>query len=137
DGVACVQIVACGTSHHAGMIAKNWLESFARVPCNIDIASEYRYREILVPERCLFVSISQSGETADTLAALRRAKTLGYAGCLAVCNVASSSLVRESDIALMTFAGREIGVASTKAFTTQLAVLALLMLALGRRRGID
>ena len=137
DGIASVQIVACGTSHHAGMIAKSWLESFAGIPCSVDIASEYRYREILVPERCLFVSISQSGETADTLAALRRAKTLGYAGCLAVCNVANSSLVRESDIALMTFAGREIGVASTKAFTTQLVVLALLMLALGRRRGID
>jgi glutamine---fructose-6-phosphate transaminase (isomerizing) len=136
DKVDNVQIVACGTSHHAGMISKFWLENIARIPCNVDIASEYRYRNILVPENCLFISISQSGETADTLAALRHAKASGYAGCLCVCNVANSSLVRESDIALMTFAGREIGVASTKAFTTQLAVLALLTLALARRKGL-
>ncbi|MEY4643021.1 MAG: hypothetical protein RLZZ227_3015 [Pseudomonadota bacterium] len=136
DKTQSVQIVACGTSSHAGMVAKFWLESVARIPCNVDIASEYRYRNVLVPDNCLFISISQSGETADTLAALRFAKTAGYVGCLAVCNVASSSLVRESDIAAMTFAGREIGVASTKAFTTQLAVLGLLTLALARRRGM-
>ena len=136
DKTQSVQIVACGTSHHAGLIAKFWLENIARMPCSVDIASEYRYRNILVPENCLFISISQSGETADTLAALRAAKKAGYVGCLAVCNVASSSLVRESDLAVMTFAGREIGVASTKAFTTQLAVLALLALGLARRNGM-
>ena len=136
DKTKQVHIVACGTSSHAGLIAKFWFESIARIPCEVDIASEYRYRTVLVPENCLFISISQSGETADTLAALRFAKTAGYIGCLAVCNVASSSLVRESDIAAMTFAGREIGVASTKAFTTQLAVLAMLSLALARRRGL-
>jgi glucosamine--fructose-6-phosphate aminotransferase (isomerizing) len=136
DKTKSVQIVACGTSSHAGLIAKFWFENIARMPCNVDIASEYRYRNVLVPENCLFISISQSGETADTLAALRFAKTAGYVGCLAVCNVASSSLVRESDIAALTFAGREIGVASTKAFTTQLAVLALLALALARRNGM-
>ncbi len=136
DKTKSVQIVACGTSHHAGLITKFWLENIARMPCSVDIASEYRYRNILVPDNCLFVAISQSGETADTLAALRHAKKSGYVGCLAVCNVASSSLVRESDLAVMTFAGREIGVASTKAFTTQLAVLALLSLALGRRNGL-
>lgn len=132
-----VQIVACGTSHHAGLIAKFWIENIAKMPCNVDIASEYRYRKVLVPEDCLFISISQSGETADTLAALRYARELGYCGYLAVCNVANSSLVRESDTGLMTFAGREIGVASTKAFTTQLAVLALLSVALGKRTGLS
>ncbi len=136
DRTKAVQIVACGTSSHAGMVAKYWIESIARVPCVVEIASEYRYRNVLVPKDCLFVSISQSGETADTLAALRFAKKAGYVGCLTVCNVASSSLVRESDLAMMTFAGREIGVASTKAFTTQLSVLALLVLALARRNGL-
>ncbi len=136
DRTKHVHIVACGTSSHAGLVAKFWFENIARIPCDVDIASEYRYRTVLVPENCLFISISQSGETADTLAALRFAKTAGYIGCLAVCNVASSSLVRESDIAAMTFAGREIGVASTKAFTTQLAVLAMLSLALARRHGL-
>lgn len=136
DKVKSVQIVACGTSNHAGMVAKYWFESIARVPCAVEIASEYRYRNALVPENCLFVSISQSGETADTLAALRYAKKSGYVGCLTVCNVASSSLVRESDLAMLTFAGREIGVASTKAFTTQLSVLALLVLCLARRNGM-
>ncbi|MES2604492.1 MAG: glutamine--fructose-6-phosphate transaminase (isomerizing) [Pseudomonadota bacterium] len=136
DKTKAVQIVACGTSSHAGMVAKYWFESIARVPCVVEIASEYRYRNVLVPKDCLFVSISQSGETADTLAALRFAKKAGYVGCLTVCNVASSSLVRESDLAMLTFAGREIGVASTKAFTTQLSVLALLVLALGRRNGM-
>jgi glucosamine--fructose-6-phosphate aminotransferase (isomerizing) len=136
DKVHTVHIVACGTSSHAGMVAKHWLENIARVPCTVEIASEYRYRKILVPANCLFVTISQSGETADTLAALRYAKKLGYVGHIAVCNVASSSLVRESDVAVMTFAGREIGVASTKAFTTQLAVLSLIALALARRNGM-
>lgn len=136
DKVHTVHIVACGTSSHAGMVAKHWFENIARVPCTVEIASEYRYRKILVPANCLFVTISQSGETADTLAALRYAKKLGYVGHIAVCNVASSSLVRESDVAVMTFAGREIGVASTKAFTTQLAVLSLIALALARRNGM-
>jgi len=136
DKTNAVHIVACGTSAHAGMVAKHWFENIARVPCTVEIASEYRYRSILVPENCLFVTISQSGETADTLAALRYAKKLGYLGCIAICNVANSSLVRESDVAIMTFAGREIGVASTKAFTTQLSVLALVALALARRNGM-
>ena len=136
DRVKSVQIVACGTSHHAGMIARYWFESIARVPCAVEIASEYRYRDVLVPEDCLFVTISQSGETADTLAALRHARKLGYLGHLTVCNVASSSLVRESDLAMLTHAGREIGVASTKAFTTQLVVLALLVLIVARRHGL-
>jgi glucosamine--fructose-6-phosphate aminotransferase (isomerizing) len=136
DKAKSVQIVACGTSYHAGMVAKFWIENVAGVPCSVDIASEYRYRKVLVPQGCLFVSISQSGETADTLAALRYARTLGYAGCLTVCNIANSSLVRESDFALMTFAGREIGVASTKAFTTQLAILAVLAVALAKRNGL-
>jgi glucosamine--fructose-6-phosphate aminotransferase (isomerizing) len=137
DQTKTVQIVACGTSYHAGMIAKYWLENIARMPCSVDIASEYRYRNILVPENCLFISISQSGETADTLAALRAAKESGYVGCLAVCNVPNSSMVRESDLSIMTIAGREIGVASTKAFTTQLAVLCLLCLVLARRNGMS
>ena len=136
DNAKSVQIVACGTSYHAGMIAKTWIEGVAGVSCSVDIASEYRYRKVLVPPNCLFVTISQSGETADTLAALRYGKTLGYGGFVTVCNVANSSLVRESDFAMMTFAGREIGVASTKAFTTQLAVLALLAVALGKRNGM-
>lgn len=136
DKVKAVHIVACGTSSHAGMVARYWFEAIAKIPCTIEIASEYRYRSVLVPKDCLFVSISQSGETADTLAALRFAKKAGYVGCLTVCNVANSSLVRESDLAIMTYAGREIGVASTKAFTTQLSVLALLVLALARRNGL-
>ncbi len=136
DKVKAVHIVACGTSSHAGMVARYGFESIAKVQCTVEIASEYRYRNVLVPKDCLFVSISQSGETADTLAALRFAKKAGYVGCLTICNVSNSSLVRESDLALMTFAGREIGVASTKAFTTQLAVLALLVLALARRNGM-
>jgi glucosamine--fructose-6-phosphate aminotransferase (isomerizing) len=137
DRVKSVQIVACGTSHHAGLVAKFWIEGIAGIPCSVDIASEYRYRRVLVPESCLFVTISQSGETADTMAALRHAKTLGYCGFVTVCNVANSSMVRESDFAAMTFAGREIGVASTKAFTTQLAVLAVLALALAKRNGLS
>jgi len=131
-----VQIVACGTSYHAGMIAKFWFENVARMPCSVDIASEYRYRNILVPDNCLFVTISQSGETADTLAALRYAKESDYVGTLAICNVPNSSMVRESDLSIMTVAGKEIGVASTKAFTTQLSILSILAITLARHRGL-
>lgn len=136
DKVTSVQIVACGTSFHAAMITKYWLENIAKMPCSVDIASDYRYRNIIVQPGSLFVSISQSGETADTMAALRYAKELKYVGTLAICNVATSSLVRESDFCLLTTAGREIGVASTKAFTTQLCVLLLLTLVLARRTGM-
>lgn len=130
-----VQIVACGTSYHAGMIARYWLEELAGIPCQIEVASEFRYRKVVVQPNSLFVSISQSGETADTLAALRNGKELGFLSSLAICNVGTSSLVRESDLTLLTQAGPEIGVASTKAFTTQLVGLLLLTLALGRVRG--
>lgn len=130
-----LQIVACGTSFHAGMVARYWLESLAGIPCQVEVASEFRYRNVVVRPKTLFVSISQSGETADTLAALRNAKDMGYLGSLAICNVATSSLVRESDLTLLTHAGPEIGVASTKAFTTQLVGLLLLTLALGRSKG--
>jgi len=136
DKTRSVQIVACGTSYHAGMIAKFWFENIARMPCSVDIASEYRYRNMLVPKDCLFVSISQSGETADTLAALRYAKESGYVGCMTICNVANSSIERESDFSILTLAGREIGVASTKAFTTQLSILTLLCIVLARRNGL-
>src|SRR5690554_326787 len=136
DQINNVHIVACGTSSHAGQITKYWLENIARMPCQIDIASDYRYRNIIVRPGTLFVTISQSGETADTLAALRYAKTLPYVASLAICNVATSSLVRESDFSLLTMAGREIGVASTKAFTTQLVALLLMALVLGRRSGM-
>ena len=129
-----VQIVACGTSYHAGMVARYWLESLAGIPCQVEVASEFRYRKVVVQPDTLFVSISQSGETADTLAALRNAKELGFLGSLAICNVGISSLVRESDLTLLTQAGREIGVASTKAFTTQLVGLLLLTLSLGQVR---
>ncbi|GGJ94777.1 glutamine--fructose-6-phosphate transaminase (isomerizing) [Pseudomonas matsuisoli] len=134
-GVRNVQIVACGTSYHAGMVARYWLEELAGIPCQIEVASEFRYRKVVVQPDTLFVTISQSGETADTLAALRNAKQLGYLASLAICNVGTSSLVRESDLTLLTQAGPEIGVASTKAFTTQLVGLMLLTLALGRARG--
>ncbi|AMO70191.1 glutamine--fructose-6-phosphate transaminase (isomerizing) [Zhongshania aliphaticivorans] len=130
--VSSIQIVACGTSYHAGMVAKYWIEGLAGVPCRVEVASEFRYRKFKVQENTLLVTISQSGETADTLAALRLAKTLGYSASLTVCNVAQSSLVRESDLYLMTEAGPEIGVASTKAFTTQLVALLFLTVALGR-----
>ncbi|WP_019409112.1 glutamine--fructose-6-phosphate transaminase (isomerizing) [Pseudomonas psychrophila] len=130
-----VQIVACGTSYHAGMVARYWLEALAGIPCQVEVASEFRYRKVVVQPDTLFVSISQSGETADTLAALRNAKELGFLGSLAICNVGISSLVRESDLTLLTQAGREIGVASTKAFTTQLVGLLLLTLSLGQVRG--
>ena len=131
-----VQIVACGTSYHGGLVARYWCESFAGIPCSVEIASEYRYRDVVVAKDSLFVTISQSGETADTLAALSQAKKLGYLGTFAICNVPESSLVRESDLVLMTRAGPEIGVASTKANTTQLAALALLMLELARLNGL-
>ncbi|VVO84530.1 glutamine--fructose-6-phosphate transaminase (isomerizing) [Pseudomonas fluorescens] len=135
-----VQIVACGTSYHAGMVARYWLEELAGIPCQVEVASEFRYRKVVVQPDTLFVTISQSGETADTLAALRNAKELsreegGYIASLAICNVGISSLVRESDLTLLTQAGREIGVASTKAFTTQLVGLLLLTLSLGQVRG--
>lgn len=137
ERVESVQIVACGTSYHSGMVAKYWLEDWGGLPCAVEVASEFRYRRSVVPRNCLFVTISQSGETADTLAALRGAKKAGYLGSLAICNVANSSLVRESDLVLMTQAGPEIGVASTKAFTTQLAALQMLAIVLGRRHGLS
>ena len=136
DKVKQVQIVACGTSFHAGLIAKYWLESIARMPCHVDIASDYRYRDIIVQPGSLFVAVSQSGETADTLAALRYAANRKHVATLAICNVATSSLARESDFCLLTMAGREIGVASTKAFTTQLTLLLILAIVLGRRNGL-
>ena len=145
-----VHMIACGSSYHAALVARYWIEALAGVPCNVEIASEYRYREAVVPPDTLFVTISQSGETADTLAALKLAKSHGtnakdgaasrqnaYLATLAVCNVPESSIVRESALTLMTRAGPEIGVASTKAFTTQLAALALLALELGRHHGLD
>ncbi|MFV0889200.1 glutamine--fructose-6-phosphate transaminase (isomerizing) [Metapseudomonas otitidis] len=130
-----VQIVACGTSYHAGMVARYWLEELAGIPCQVEVASEFRYRKVVVQPDTLFVTISQSGETADTLAALRNARAGGYLASLAICNVGTSSLVRESDLTLLTLAGPEIGVASTKAFTTQLVALLLLTLSLGQVRG--
>jgi glucosamine--fructose-6-phosphate aminotransferase (isomerizing) len=132
-----IHIIACGTSFHSGLVAKYWIEEYANIPCQVEVASEYRYRKVPVPEGTLFVTISQSGETADTLSALRKAKENGYLGFLAICNVANSSLVRESDISLMTLAGPEIGVASTKAFTTQLVALQLLSLSLAKHNGLD
>ncbi len=136
DKTRCVHIVACGTSYHAGMVARYWIEKYAKLPCTVEIASEYRYRTLVVPEGTLFVTISQSGETADTLAALRAARNLDYLSSLGICNAPESSLVRESELVLMTRAGPEIGVASTKAFTTQLAAFGLLALALANRNGI-
>jgi glucosamine--fructose-6-phosphate aminotransferase (isomerizing) len=136
QGIDHVQIIACGTSYHSGMVARYWLESLANVSCNIEIASEFRYRKSFVPANSLIVTISQSGETADTLAALRLAKEIGYKASLSVCNVPGSSLVRESDLAVMTNAGAEIGVASTKAFTTQLVALLMLTVALGKQKGM-
>ncbi|XQW85121.1 glutamine--fructose-6-phosphate transaminase (isomerizing) [Thalassotalea piscium] len=132
-----VQIIACGTSYHSGMVARYWLEAMAGVSCNIEIASEFRYRKSHVPKNALIVTISQSGETADTLAALRLAKDLGYSASLTICNVPGSSLVRESDLAFMTKAGAEIGVASTKAFTTQLVGLLMMTLAIGQHHGMS
>jgi len=132
-----IQIVACGTSYHSAMVARYWLESLAGISCNVEIASEFRYRKSFVQPNSMVVTISQSGETADTLAALRLAKELGYLSSLSICNVAGSSLVRESDLAFMTRAGAEIGVASTKAFTTQLVGLAMLVLAIGKYNGLS
>ncbi len=134
-GAKSVQIVACGTSYHAGMVARYWLETIARVPTQVEIASEYRYRGIIADPDTLLVTVSQSGETADTLAALEFARTLGIRRTLAICNVPESSLVRASALKFLTRAGPEIGVASTKAFTTQLATLFLLTLVLAKLKG--
>ena len=133
DQIKSIQILACGTSYHAGLVARYWFEKLARVPCNIEVASEFRYRHPVISPDTLIVTISQSGETADTLAALQEAKKLGAKHSLTICNVPESSLVRESDLVMMTRAGPEIGVASTKAFTTQLATLMLLVIVIGRR----
>ena len=132
-----VHIVACGTSFHAGIVARYFIEQICRIPCRVEIASEYRYRNPVVPKNALLVTISQSGETADTLAAIRLGKQLGYLATLAICNVPESSLVREADLVMLTRAGPEIGVASTKAFTTQLTALGLLVIALARHNGAD
>ncbi len=131
-----VHIVACGTSYHNGLVAKYWFESLAKTPCNVEISSEYRYRDVVVPENTLFIAISQSGETADTLAALRKAKQIGYLSTLAICNVPESAMIQEADLSMLTRAGPEVGVASTKAFTTQLVSLALFVLALAKRNGL-
>ncbi|MBM6551040.1 glutamine--fructose-6-phosphate transaminase (isomerizing) [Marinomonas ostreistagni] len=130
-----VHIVACGTSYHAGMVAKYWIEDMANIPCTVEVASEYRYRKVAVPKNTLFLTLSQSGETADTLAALRMAKELNYLTTLAICNVPSSTLVRESGLTLLTKAGAEIGVASTKAFTTQLTALLITSIAIAAEKG--
>jgi glutamine---fructose-6-phosphate transaminase (isomerizing) len=135
--VEYVRIVACGTSYHSGVVAQYFIEQICRIPCRVEIASEYRYRNAVVPKNSLFVTISQSGETADTLAALRLAKQSGYLATLSVCNVPESSLVRESDLVMLTRAGPEIGVASTKAFTTQITALSLLVIALAKTHGAD
>ena len=137
DKVAGVHIIACGTSYHAGMVGRHWLESLAGVPCSVEVASEFRYRRPVVRNNSLIVTLSQSGETADTLAGLQEAKRLGYGHSLSICNVPESSLVRASDLVLMTHAGPEIGVASTKAFTTQLIAMLLLTIVLGRRHAMS
>ena len=133
--VDSVLILACGTSYYSGLTAKYWLESIAKIPCNVEVASEYRYRDSVPNPRALVVTISQSGETADTMAALKHAKSLGHNHTLTICNVATSAMVRECALAYITRAGIEIGVASTKAFTTQLAALFLLTLVLAKQRG--
>ncbi|MBT4074998.1 MAG: glutamine--fructose-6-phosphate transaminase (isomerizing) [Gammaproteobacteria bacterium] len=132
-----IQIIACGTSYHAGYVAKYWLEDILSIPCQIEVASEFRYRKAVVPKNTLFVTLSQSGETADTLAALRDIEGKNYCGSLSICNVPESSLVRESDLVLMTRAGPEIGVASTKAFTTQLVAMILMVITIGKTKGMD
>jgi glutamine---fructose-6-phosphate transaminase (isomerizing) len=132
-----VHIIACGTSYHSGVVARYFIEQICKIPCTVEIASEYRYRNPVVPRNSLFVTISQSGETADTLAALRLAKQAGYLSSLAICNVPESSLVRESELVMLTRAGPEIGVASTKAFTTQLTALSMLVIALAKGRTAD
>ena len=121
-------VLACGTSHYAGLVAKYWIESLARIPCQVEIASEYRYRDSVPNPRQLVVVVSQSGETADTLAALKHAQSLGHAHTLAICNVGTSTMVRQTELVYLTRAGTEIGVASTKAFTTQLIALFLFAL---------
>ena len=136
DQVENIHIVACGTSYNAGCVGKYWIEAIAGVPTQVEIASEYRYRHVVVPPKTLFVTLSQSGETADTLEALRMAKDLGYIGTLTICNSAHSSMVRESDLVMMTQAGPEIGVASTKAFTTQLVGLLILLQSLLQLTGL-
>ena len=136
ENIEAVQIIACGTSYHAGLVARYWFETLAKLPCGVEIASEFRYRQPLANPNALVVTLSQSGETADTLAALDEAKRLGFGPSLAICNVPESSLVRASDMVLMTHAGPEIGVASTKAFTTQLVSLLMLTVILGRRHGM-
>ena len=137
DKVENIHIVACGTSYHAGCVGKYWIESLAGIPCQVEIASEYRYRNVVVPPKTLFVTLSQSGETADTLEALRISKELNYLGSLTICNSAHSSMVRESDLVMMTQAGPEIGVASTKAFTTQLLSVLLVTLMMACQRGMS
>jgi glutamine---fructose-6-phosphate transaminase (isomerizing) len=137
DQTQAIHIVACGTSYHAGLVARYWLEEIAGVHCSVEVASEYRYRKSVVAPGTLFVTISQSGETADTLAALQLARSLNYCGSLAICNVPESSLTRESDLVFLTRAGAEIGVASTKAFTTQLTALFMLVILLARKRGMS
>ena len=137
DGIRGVHIIACGTSYHAGMVGRYWLESIAGIPCSVEVASEFRYRHPVVRNNSLIVTLSQSGETADTLAGLHEARRLGFGHALSICNVPESSLVRESDLVLMTHAGPEIGVASTKAFTTQLVAMLLLTIVLGRRHGMS
>jgi glucosamine--fructose-6-phosphate aminotransferase (isomerizing) len=136
NSITSVQIIACGTSYHAGLVARYWLEDLGGVATSVEVASEFRYRSHVVPENCLVITISQSGETADTLAALKYAREIGYQHSLCVCNVAESSLVRESDMMLLTHAGPEIGVASTKAFTSQLVALMLVVIALGQRNSL-
>ncbi|OOF89430.1 glutamine--fructose-6-phosphate aminotransferase [Rodentibacter ratti] len=135
EKVQHIQIVACGTSYNAGMVARYWFEALAGVSCDVEIASEFRYRKFVTRPNSLLLTLSQSGETADTLAALRLAKEKGYMAAMTICNVAGSSLVRESDLAFMTRAGVEIGVASTKAFTTQLAAMLMLVTAIGKLNG--
>ncbi len=137
DQVENIHIVACGTSYHAGCVGKYWIEAIAGIPTQVEIASEYRYRHVVVPPKTLFVTLSQSGETADTLEALRMAGQLGYLGTLTICNSAHSSMVRESDLVMMTQAGPEIGVASTKAFTTQLLSILLVTLMMAKHRGLS
>lgn len=137
DKVQGVHIIACGTSYHSGLIGRYWLESIVGIPCSVEVASEFRYRKPVVRNNSLIVTLSQSGETADTLAGLKEAKRLGFGHSLSICNVPESSLVRESDLVMLTRAGPEIGVASTKAFTTQLVALMLLVITLGKRNGLS
>ncbi len=132
-----IQIIACGTSYHAGFVGKYWIEAILGIPCQVEVASEFRYRNSVVPKDTLFVTLSQSGETADTLSALRNLSSDNYCGSLSICNVPESPLVRESSLVLMTRAGPEIGVASTKAFTTQLVSMLLLVISIGKTRGLE